>query len=256
MKSESLAVEEPTSASELEEILKFDPLDAAEKLTGKSYKEDDGTGALGFVLNMAHSGIKSKVLQEMGDSTLSNNLDRYLEIVKGIGFEIALELPFMAKSSYDRVPRSEKFFMMIHREKGILLKFDTFCTDSVNGGDFYYCWKPKPDIDRGIRSNVLSSGGLESESDPDWRRNPKYDKSGAPDDAYCSGSHDCREAIVHKIKQLTDNGTFLSPWPKDPTRFLWFLHHQDTKEDGYDYKEINEERIKMLPQWARDVINK
>ena len=241
--------------TDINKTLSFDPLSRAETITGKSYKTDKETESIGVALAMIHGQHKKSILESSGDSTLSNKLDRYMEIVKSIGFEIALELPFVVQSLFDKGPVDEKFFIMIHRDKGILLEFDSYCGDRVNGGNFYYCWKPKPDLDKGIRPSILSSGGLESESDSDWRRNPKYYIKGAPEDVYYSGKHDCREAIIHNIKQLSDSGVFLSPWPKNKRRLLWLLHYQDTKDEGYDYEAINKERIEMLPQWARDIIN-
>ena len=36
---------------------------------------------------------------------------------------------------------------------------------------------------------------------------------------------------------------------------MWLLHYMDTRDKDYDYVAITKERIAMLPQWARDVIN-
>lgn len=208
------------------QLLDYDPLQAAENITGESYRNED-TGMLGLLLAMDHSARKEAHLIELGDSTLCNKLERYRAIIEDIGFELVLDIPFMGRG-WGEQPVEEHFFVFVHRELGILLDFDTFGGDGVNGGKFYYCIK----LNENACGRVTSSGTFRDYDSPN---------------RYWAGDHDCREAIRYHIDQLKANGTFLKNWPKDNDLFLWMLHYMDTKDDNYNYKAINKERQAMLP---------
>lgn len=231
-------------------LLEFDPLELAEKITGNNYKEDEETAFIGLGVHLAHADNKNAMLTAMDDTAFGNNsLERFLRIAFDIGFKVALELPFKGGEG-----ENEKFYVLIHRVKGILLIFDTYGGDRANGGKYYYCYRPDKGKDSEI-SHLLSSRSWESEIDPKWRINIKYngEVSRLPEDAFIMGSNDCREAMRYTISGLSMVGKFLSPWPM-PQRFLWLLHYMDTKDENYDYETINRQRIEMLPQWARDII--
>ena len=213
----------------LEQLLKFDPLSHAEDITGHSIHEDGGfknpAVALGFLLMQENNAAKERALVARGDTTFGDALSRYLEIIVGAGFERALELPFL--SSY----ASEKYFIFARRD-GLLLSFDTYNGKSVNGGKVYYNWKPENFENSHFR--LTSSGHLSK-------------------DGVWIGDHDCREALLFNMGNLSANGKFVAPWVERP--FLWLLHYQDTKADGYSYDDINNERIAMLPEWVREMIS-
>jgi hypothetical protein len=134
--------------------------------------------------------------------------------------------------------RNETLQVWWYAEKGILLCFDTYGGDSVNGGKFYYNIK-LPESPR-VPWSVTSSGG--SREDPVggyiW-----------------VGDHDCREGVRFHIDQLAEHGKFVTPWIEQP--FLWLLHYMDTKDKKpgcINYKEVNRQRIAMLPQDVQDAI--
>lgn len=206
----------------LDELLRFDSLDRAEKITGKSYKEDEGTTLVGILLMQENTRAKESILKAQDDSTFSNELGRYKRIIAEEGFKNVLEVDFQG---YDCL---EKFFVYWH-DDGILLTFDTYGGKSVNGGKFKYNWKPN----EGADFSVLSSHG-------------------GYVDGVIAGDHDCREAIRYHIRRLREEGTFLNPWVKQP--FLWLLHYQDTKVENYDYKAITAYRIAQLPEHVKKAI--
>lgn len=209
-------------ADRIDELLRTDSLQQAEDITGESYKNDDATSALGMLIQMSKGRELDALLREAGDTTFSNELDRYQSIIEGVGFEQALAVPFVSQWN-----RAENLFVYARRD-GLLLVFDTFATDRVNGGHLYYQWRPAIDD----FWSVTSSGGMRG-------------------DVWC-GYHDCREALLRKIKGLTDNGAFVAPWEHE--EFLWLLHHGDTKVEGYDHRAITAERIAMLPEWVRQML--
>lgn len=221
-------------------LLHFDPLQAAEDLTGLDYKVDEATSQLGLGLALLHNAKKQAHLLEIDDTTYGDSLERYTRIIEGMGFEKVLEVPFMSQTFKDEEPRQEAYYIYAHKQRGLLLAFDTFYGGtSINGGTVYYCWKPN-DITGGRFRYGLTSSGT-------WR---------GGDDGFWEGSHDCREAIRYKMDALAEVGTFISPWPAEADHFLWLLHHMDTKVDGYDYKAITEERITMMPEWVQEMLGR
>lgn len=219
------------------DLLNFDPLDYAERLTGESC-HTEATGMLGMALAMNHNRIKNEHLKTLGDTTYGDKLDRYTQIITEMGFEQVLDLPFTGKSYNGDDPREEHYFIYAHRD-GLLLSFDTFGGNSVNGGKVCYCWKPSGPANQTY--GLTSSGCFRNYDSPD---------------RYWAGDHDCREALQYKLNALRENGTFLQKWPADHNIFLWLLHYMDTKVDGYDYKAITAERLAMLPDWVQEMIGR
>lgn len=249
----------------IDTMLKFDPLQAAEDLTGRSYKQDSVTEALGFALMVQHGQTKAKLLEESGDSTLSNELKKYKQIISEIGFEPAASFPFQRPGwGQEDSPVDDVLFVYAHRQYGIVLVFDSYCRDRVNGGNFFYCWRSNG----GETWNLNSSGSYESETHPDWRHDPQFDK-GNPEDLYWAGSHDCREAIRHKISALASNGNFLPKWPT-PSQGrkmsgFYLMTGVDWKNadiagrmcsPGHDawMEKIFTERYEQFPGWLKEIV--
>lgn len=257
---------------EITKLLGVDPLADAEKFTGKSYKEDHDTMSLGALMHMAHAREKETALRFSDDTVMLNDLERYLRIAHEEGFEKVLEVPFASPHH----ATEEKLFFFWHPD-GILLRFDTWDAIRVNGGNFYYNWKPFPGWFEAGQPHVTSSGGWripkkegmpeypdyrEMHPDPeDWRKRTtdpevlaRYKAAADYWHANCvwEGHHDCREALRHHLALLRKWGTFVKPWVGD--MFLWLLHHGDTKVEGYDVDAINKQRIGMLPKAVQEVI--
>lgn len=291
---------EDNDSKELKALLNFDALHEAEKVTGKSYKEDGGTESLGFLWHIENSQKRKALLTKLGDSTFSNTEEDYLNIVKSIGFESLLVEPFINRDGIE-----ERYHIMWNKERSILLSFDTHTwgddgswakagkdvpPPNVNGGKIYYNWSPNPDC----KNHCTSSGGYVGNGDsnksysvyfnsdftphilPDELRviEPKldwddYDGYIKAFDEWCdivtdyvkenqlvkvwSGDHSCQEAIKFNISELEKNGAFLKQWVEPP--FMWLLHYMDSKDDGYDYKAITNERLKQLPKEVLEAMN-
>jgi len=220
-------------SDELDRLLKFDPLDTAEQMLGR---DNPDALNLGMAMHINHVQRKREALEALGDTGFTNTLVRYQEIITLMGFELALELPFVAHSLNANDPDGEeRFFIYAHRD-GLLLCFDTWCGDQVNSAKVYYNWIPHNTTEYW---GYTSSGHFEGYVD---RENPGV---------WC-GDHDAREALRHKIQGLRSAGSLLPKWRRRP--WLWLLHYQDTKEPGYDHEAITESRIKMCPEWVQDMI--
>jgi len=217
-------------SNELKQLLNYDPLNEAEKATGRSYKSDEFTSNLGMLNMIQNANKKEAILRLSRDSVFCNHLTDYLEIICEEGFEKVLELPFAGRSWNGETPPPETFYIFWH-SCGILLAFDTFGTDKVNSGNFYYC------IEKTAQNTEFYSA---------------MESYGSTSDGYYEGHHDCREAIRFHIAELRKVGNFLNPWPKQP--HLWLLHHMDTVGQGSGYKGIIAERISMLPAHVQEAI--
>lgn len=236
----------------LEEALKFDALASAEKITGKSYKDDKTTEQLGMVMHITAADAKRKILRTVDDTTLSHDAFDYLRIAKEEGFEIVLEEEFVSQEFADSL------YVLWHPD-GILLKFDTYWNHkTINGGHFWYNWRPKPGIERW---RYTSSGHMvienrqENSSDEEWSRAEKENR------LVWVGDHDCREALRFHLRQLRENGEFVKPWVAAP--FIWLTHYWDKSlvEDEQDYRAFGEmadrktlERFLKLPSQVREQV--
>lgn len=218
----------------LKEILSFDPLSQAERISGNNYKEDESTMMMGFMMDMIHEENKEATLKSLDDTTFNNDLNNYIRIIESEGFQKIFEVEFYNELS----KKNEKMFVYFQKGNGILLNFNTFWGQkSVNGGKFYYNWKPNS-ID--VAWGITSGGSYQKDNN---------------NELVWIGNHDCREALRFHIRQLKNNGQFITPWIKIP--FYWLIHHGDNRDDQYPFdscKQITKERIDMFPEWVKKMI--
>ena len=206
--------------------LKFDAIQAAEDLTGLDSHNTDLPVWLALGMMQANGKRKAELLTANLDSTFSNKLDYYEQVLAAEGFEKVLEIPIPHDPTLER-EYGDRYFVYWHPD-GLLLSFDSYCGDSVNGGHIYFNFKMNDPQEFYLLNIPVGS---------------------------CNGvadSIDCREAIRYYLGKMRENGKFLPVWEHRP--FLWLLHYMDTKAEGYDYKAITAERIAMLPEHVRKAI--
>lgn len=236
---------------EIEKKLRFDPLDEAEKITGKSYKDDPSTSSLGMLLLWENGKAKDDILELFHDSTFSMGMLDYIKVVESLGFENVGEYPF-EDEKYGK-GETEVFLVYWHPEYSILLDFDSYggrFSGNRNSSQFYYNWLHNPDV-KGY--DFISSGS--------WIPVVPETDSGI-DQLTLSGYHDGIEAINHKITRLSENGTFLKQWIENPGLHLnhwmdWEMN-RIINGDSYDFSYSNEEsekRINQLPQKVKECIS-
>lgn len=212
---------------ELKDLLNFDSLSTAEKITGRSYKEHEDVVGLGILLLHDNARRKETLLRAIDDSLFSNKLSDYERIIAAEGFEKVSEVPFELKESYDPEPRQEKFFIYWKKSEGLLLCFDSYRSDSVNGGRVYF----NLEVPEYIGYGIPYSGSYMRRDD---------------DRKILTGEIDCREAIRTRLGGLRELGKFLPVWEEQ--KFMWLLHYGDTRNEGYNHKEITRQRIAQLPE--------
>lgn len=239
------------SDRDIMKLLANDSLANAEKLTGKSYKEDEGTSNIGFLMNVHDNIVRERALTAIGDTVFSMDWLAYCEMIEKFGFGLMVE---------DFSPGGgESIRLYYHEKDGLLLITDSF-RGNRNSASVHYNWMPKirpkedwanPEVAEFVDyCGATSSGGFEyiaetdnpfpkNKLDPDWK-NVVY-----------VGNHDAREAVGFKMRRLRENGTFIPVWKKKP--YMWLVAHWE-KDQKDNYDQINSNRIAKLPQWVQDNI--
>jgi hypothetical protein len=163
--------------------------------------------------------------------------------IEQFGFRKVLDIPFMN----DEGTKQEHMYVYFHEQYGIILQFDTYGGNHVNGGNYYYQWMTN--TGEAKQSYAFSSGG--------------WSKIG---DTYIWEGHgDCRDGMFENICNLSHEGKFVTPWIKTtgifgPTFVHWMDHHSDgTWDEGYKLygealKVKTPERFKMLPSEVQSAI--
>jgi hypothetical protein len=216
--------------SGLDDLLRTDPLADAERLTGKSYKDDESTMALGFLMHLGHSERKATALQQADDSWFSMSLADTLALYDRLGFKEVLCDEFVGRT-YSDEPAPTETFRVLWNPKGILAKVESYGGIGRNSTTIFYNVRVRNVQDR-TWGYCISSGRLH-------------------DDVYV-GYHDAREGVRRAIERWEEVGDFLPVWVERP--FLWLLTYTDSDVEGYDYEAITAERISRLPQNVQDAI--
>lgn len=216
--------------SDVQELLNYDPLADAENQTGKSYKEDNHTTALGILLGMDHNMRLRSALEDNDDTHYGIPFADVIRIFRSEGFEVVAHRPFTSRDG------EVEAFIILWNPAGILATMESYDGRTLNSAKIYY----NLEVPNGeTYSNVVSSGCLYT---------PAYDEG-----LYILvGYHDVREGLRHKLGRLRAAGTFLPNWVERP--FLWLLCYTDQDEEDYDYEAINESTIAGLPEAVRRAI--
>jgi hypothetical protein len=212
--------------------LQQDPLAEAEKIVGESYKTNKTALAIGFDLQARKGAAVKQMLQSGNDTYFGCPLDYFEQVLADIGAERVLQVPFHSERwGYDDT-------LNVWWGDGILYEYDTY-NGSVNGGKFYYNWRPQVGITD--RWECTSSGHMT--------------KSGV-----WIGDHDIREAVKLTIRRFKERGELLTKWEECPR--LWLLHYEDEHQiSGQDwnvrsafYDKVCHERMAMLPENVRQAM--
>jgi hypothetical protein len=218
---------------QINEVLRHDPLAAAEKISGKSiHGMDANDHTLSFDLSMRHIEAKQRMLEASGDITYKTTLEEYIKIIEANDFFKILEEPF---------GDGETCYTYWNPE-GILLFFETYGKVRINSGKAYYCIK----FNEGVNRAWLTSSGT------------------FKDGIWC-GDHGSSEALLHNLNQLRKNGEFQKIWPKDAWT-LWLINYHERNEcvaSSHNCMEqikamrrVCDDRVSRLPEQVRKAINK
>lgn len=209
--------------NELGDMLAFDSLSAAERISGQNYKEDEKTSMLGLFLHIAHGRQVRDAMEENLDTHHGTTAEQFRCVATSLGFREVLSDPF--SNEY-----GPEIFAIWFHEDGILLAWETFRSDEVNNAKIYYNWRQKEDAERGLK--FLSSGYY---MDGVW-----------------IGTKDVREGFRVHMDGMRSQGEFINPWIERP--FLWLLNYMEPKVEGYDHEAITAARVKLLSADVQTVI--
>lgn len=215
----------------VQQMLDLDPLGEAERLTGKSYKEDPETMRLGFGLHILHAQGKAEELERRDDTSMRTPFAETLRIYTDLGFDVVHEHLFPGTYSDRR-----EAFLVLFRPDGVLAKVESY-GESTSTSQVYYNWEHPVD---GVDRWALTSSG--------HYHTPSYDAGRR----IWIGNHDVREGLRHKLARLEANGRFRTPWIERP--FLWLLDFSQTKVKDYDHEAITADVVSRLPRDVQRVI--
>lgn len=225
---------------EANNLLKFDAIDAAEKITGDDYCDSQDTASLGMILMTSASQRKRAVFDLLSDTHFNINYGDFQKIAILAGFKIVLQ---------ENIPNPEQkdVFQIWWNDKGILMKSESYylgksedVESRINSATIYYNWKPNADLLNPHR--FVSSGSFDEHNEG----------------MVLSGYHDVREGMKIKIGGLEQNGTFLKQWIRSPS--VWLINYMESRgcmkksRNGFDYQVINARRISLLPQHIQEAI--
>lgn len=220
--------------TEFDDMLNTDPILEAEKLTGKSYKEDEETLHLGVLMHIAKGRAVSEELSLRNDTHMRVTWEDALAIYADLGFVEVFSEDFV-DNSYDEL-RTETY--KVFWRNGFLLTAESYWDHkSVNSSNIYYNWAPNEDVER--PHHFTSSGFYNTEA---------YDNG----EKIWIGYHDAREGLRNIISNLESHGKILENWVEAP--FLWLLNFSVPKQEGYSYKDENKRVISKFPNSVQDAI--
>ena len=269
------------SSKEIKNILDFDPLDAAEKITGKSYKSSNSTIFIGMSLSSVNARKKEAMLKKLGDTYHGINFEKYVSIVEAYGFERIYEDQIERKYG-DNI---DTFYVYFHKEKGIVLKFDSY-GDVINSSSFFF-----QHLTKNMWLSCYSSGGLLQENnqvrlfdygteevtypiecpnyddyknnfykwievDNKWMAGKKKYMEENDLNYIFSGHNDGCEGLIFQIEEIEKNGDFVKHWINDGRleTLRIYLHDYDSGKEWEDKNSIANKRISSFPDYVKEQI--
>ncbi len=210
--------------NELGNKLKFDGLHEAEQITGKSYKEDGMTSALGMQMTMANNARKSELLQQSNDTHFNMSWKSFVELI-----ESRTDYPFTQIHLHswrdEKNTQQREVRMWINAEKGLLLVADNF-GGSVNSGSIHY---------QALMSGwptILASGGFQH-----------YDEE--QNQGIYNGNFDIREGLFFRLDSLSkDIIEWHTPWTRKNNHsiFVWYPGDLGRRIDQKLFDEVFDRR--------------
>lgn len=223
------------------DILNLDPLLTAEKLTGKSYKEDKETTFLGMYINQMKNKVVAGIRQAEKDTYYRIGWDELKKLIVERGFAIDYQKRFT--DSDGRNPEeiiAHRGFVLLHATS---FMWTHSGEETLNGGHVYFQTV-------GNLSNILSlnhiSGGCVGHLDipGDYDLVKVSDKSLAKDRFIFGGSFDIRDGLFSFLTGLDVISEFV---PIEKDQFTWCVNYAEDKVKGYHAEEITRSKIQTVP---------
>lgn len=218
-----------------DEFLEFDPLLAAEELTGKRYDDED-TAALGVGLHLMYQRAKEQELGLRGDSYHRIGYQDYLAIVEDLGFDLIFQEDFTPQGYAGETDTPREQYRVYWRA-GLLLTAESYRGDTLNSATLYFNAE-FPDSRTPFTLHL--SGHLHGEA---YDHEKRY---------VWIGQADAREAIRHTVAQLEDRAQILPNWIEQP--FLWLMNYGEKRVGTEDYAFITNAKVAEFPAAIREAV--
>ncbi len=248
----------------------------------------DVQSLMGLMGATAFNGMKGGLLKALGDSHYGLSYDEAGKLAESIGFELVHIFKFWPLDPTgveitDDPRREEHRAIWAHREHGIALVIESytaiddaenFYKRDVNTLRLYFAWDPK-DRERGWCPRA--SGGMESRSRPNWRKEETQasidgDVFPPPRDMVFVGDVDVRDGLVTTIEMMKLHGKFVQPHPgrchfmrMSGVSFYTDYRRKEVLDANGQYRFGNKEtesiqdawraeRMAALPEWFRQMV--
>lgn len=221
---------------EIDAVLRnsIDPLAWAEDLTGCDVREDGLTAALGISASLGQIDRRAAAFKASGDNYYETSFDQLLQIALDEGFSEVLSDRFPGMSLQENRTVEERAVVLWHPD-AVLLWTTSFGETRVNTAEILYSWRPfegKAGENAGCRSNGSSRYGV-----------------------WTGTSHDVREGLRFRLRELRRHGSFLNPWEGHSYKFL--ITYEESERCRADaerleaFKAAHAARIARLPEHVR-----
>jgi hypothetical protein len=228
--------------------LSFDPLQAAENVTGKSYKDCEATSLLGWALQQRQTAIRDEMMDALNDTSFARSFDWTLQRLESDGFQVLLNDVFTVKDFEEGL--QERFMILFCARRGLLVTLESYGygskskpEGSVNRVNVYFNWRPKaPGADV-----VMCSGHYVDDPGCHFSDPADPTREGAsprPAKAFV-GEFDARTGLFLTLRHMENTGEFITPWLERP--LLWFVNYEESNSGRYDYKQITAAKLARLP---------
>jgi hypothetical protein len=174
---------EDMNNEEIMKLLNYDPLYEAEKVTGKSYKEDEITSKVGFINMGCNNRKKETALKEIKDTYFNIPVQECVEIFQNYGYKS------IYVDTHDGEYGLDIFYVMYNKDIYSIVTFDSFIGNKINSGEMYI------NVDFGSDENMKYLWKIPCSSSP--LKSYKFGRS----------IHlDIREGAITKLKSILTNG--------------------------------------------------
>jgi hypothetical protein len=241
-----------TNDDALHKLLNMDPLLEAEKLTGKSYKEDADTSGIGMLLHMQKGDAVRREMEERDDTHYSTPFADTLRIYLEEGF-----VPIFERTYKDsRWDRDETTDYKVLWRNGVIAAIESYGggdrVPTTNTNSIYGNWHPNEGLES--RWDFTSSGHFS-------RHGEGYDEyeteeERAADPWVWVGHWDMRTGLRHTLNRLDNNGKWLTEWVDDP--WLWLHSYTEERDDNgkLDLDALTAQKVAEFPEDIKNMINR
>ena len=227
----------------IDELLRYDPIAEAEKITRKGHWSNfsDEDNMLALLLNMKHVENKEKVLKGNKDTYFSVSWNYLIEVLFDNGFKIGTEWEFI-DDQYNEAHKEKAG--IYYREDGVVVFAESYGDGtSVNSGKCFYELEMKDDVDKREFFSLIHTGS-------------RYEEN------KLENQLDIREGLIYELNKAATYGNFIKTWTN--RNHLWILDYMESHKRidhnakyevwNKQYREVTNEHISKCPKELQDIV--